>query len=89
MKKRRIFTLIITAILSVVLAFGLYIYLSDDDYDSTHVIKDTLPDGGGKKATVILLGGQSNASGCSRDEYLKKNVTPEQYAEYEACSRSK
>ena len=47
-------------------------------------IADTLKDGGGKKATVILLGGQSNASGCSLDEYLKKNTTPEKYAEYEA-----
>ena len=84
MKKRRIFTLILTVILSFVLAFGIFIYMSDDDYDSNHVIKDTLPDGDGKKATVILLGGQSNASGCSRDEYLKKNVTPEEYAEYEA-----
>ena len=47
-------------------------------------IADTLLDGGDKKATVILLGGQSNASGCSLDEYLKKNTTPEKYAEYEA-----
>ena len=46
-------------------------------------VKDTLPDGGGKAATVIILGGQSNASGCSLDEYLQKNVTPEQYAEYQ------
>ena len=84
MKKRKIFTLILTIILSLVLAFGIFIYMQDDDYDSTHVIKDTLPDGGGKKATVILLGGQSNASGCSRDEYLRKNTTPEEYAKYEA-----
>ena len=84
MKKRKVFTLILTMILSVVLAFGIFIYMKDDDYDSTHVIKDTLPDGGGKKATVILLGGQSNASGCSRDEYLRKNTTPEEYAKYEA-----
>ena len=84
MKKRRIFTLILTIILSLVLAFGIFIYMQDDDYDSTHVIKDTLPDGGGKKATVNLLGGQSNASGCSRDEYLRQNVTPAEYAEYQA-----
>ena len=47
-------------------------------------IEDTLADGQGRKATVILLGGQSNASGCSRDDYLQKNVSSEQYAEYEA-----
>ena len=46
-------------------------------------LKDTLPDGGGKEAVVILLGGQSNASGCSLDEYLQKNVSPEQYTEYQ------
>ena len=45
-------------------------------------IVDTLPDGHGKKATVILLAGQSNASGCSHDEYLQKNVSAEQYEEY-------
>ena len=49
----------------------------------SYSVKDTLPDGGGKKATIILLGGQSNASGCSRDEYLKKNVSAEKYQEYE------
>ncbi len=45
-------------------------------------INDTLPDGQNKKATVILLGGQSNASGCSLDGYLQKNVSEEKYAEY-------
>ncbi len=49
----------------------------------TFTVKDTLPDGNGKKATVILLGGQSNASGCSLDEYLQKNVSPQKYAEYQ------
>ena len=49
----------------------------------TFTVTDTLPDGGGKKATVILLGGQSNASGCSLDEYLKKNTSPEKHAEYQ------
>lgn len=46
-------------------------------------IQDTLPYGFGKEATVILLAGQSNAAGWSRDEYLKQNVSAEQYAEYE------
>ena len=45
-------------------------------------VKDTLPDGEGKRATVIILAGQSNASGCSLDEYLEKNVSEEKYAEY-------
>lgn len=49
----------------------------------TFAVQDTLPDGNGKEATVILLGGQSNASGCSLDEYLKRNVPTEKYAEYQ------
>lgn len=51
--------------------------------DTNFAIKDTLEDGHGKKATVILLGGQSNASGCSLDEYLKMNVSEELYDEYQ------
>lgn len=46
-------------------------------------IQDTLPDGNGKKVKVIFLGGQSNAAGCSLDEYLEKNVSAEKYAEYD------
>ena len=49
----------------------------------TYTVADTLSDGGGKHVTVILLGGQSNASGCSHDEYLQKNVPAEKYAEYQ------
>ena len=44
---------------------------------------DTVPEGNGKKARVILLGGQSNAAGCSSVEYLEKNVSPEKFAEYQ------
>ena len=51
-------------------------------YDIDFVIEDPLPDGEGKSATVILLGGQSNASGCIRDDYLQKNISEEKYAEY-------
>ena len=47
-------------------------------------LHDTAPYGFGKKARVILLAGQSNAAGCSRDEYLKKNSSAEQYEEYKA-----
>ena len=49
-----------------------------------YTVNDTLSDGEGRTATVILLGGQSNASGCSRDDYLKKNVSEEKYEEYKA-----
>lgn len=47
-------------------------------------VQDTLPDGEGKPAKVILLLGQSNASGCSINAYLEKAVPAEQYAAYAA-----
>ena len=74
-----IFLLAVVAVLAVV-----FITRDDKTSDISIDINDTLPDGNGKKATVILLGGQSNASGCSFDEYLKKNVSKEKYAEYES-----
>ena len=52
--------------------------------NGTITVNDTLPNGFGKKATIILLGGQSNASGCSRDDCLKQAVSSEKYAEYQA-----
>ena len=51
-------------------------------YQPSFTIKDTLADGGGQKAVVILLGGQSNASGCSHDDCLQQNVSAEKYAQY-------
>lgn len=52
--------------------------------EMNYEVRDTLADGQGREAAVILLGGQSNASGCSHDEYLKLNTSPEKYAEYDA-----
>ena len=42
-----------------------------------------LADGNGERVKVILLMGQSNATGIGYVEYLQKNTTPEQYAKYE------
>lgn len=83
MKKKRLVILISAAcaILTIgaICFFGIKSHL---DNKITFTVNDTLCDGGGREATVILLGGQSNASGCSLDEYLKRNVTPEKYEEY-------
>ena len=91
MRKYKLLTTIITAILSLILAIAIFLSVKCDfnlwdigDETEAFTIKDTLPDGGGKKATVILLGGQSNAAGRSYDSYLQQNLTPEEYAEYEA-----
>ena len=72
--------LLLAAILFGVL-FGVKIYKKRHP---AGMERSTLPNGHGKKATVILLAGQSNAAGCSHDEYLKMTATPEKYAEYEA-----
>ena len=41
-----------------------------------------LKNGEGKTARVIILLGQSNATGCSLNSYLEKNVPAEDYAKF-------
>ena len=43
-----------------------------------------LPDGEGRRVRVILLLGQSNATGCSLTSYLEEGVGAEKYEEYES-----
>lgn len=82
--RKRLIIIGVTLLCLTTLVVGLIGYHRNYHFDEVEfTVEDTLPDGGGKKATVILLGGQSNASGCSRDEYLAKNVTAEKYAEYQ------
>ena len=73
---------LIFAILTIVFVCAAY-QKKKTESEFSFTIGDTLPDGEGKEAVVILLGGQSNASGCSRDDYLKENADAEKYAEYE------
>ena len=80
MKSKTIFILFTLLLAACVIAVAVYSLPEDDDVKFT--VKDSLPDGEGKVATVIILGGQSNASGCSRDEYLKEQITPEKYEQY-------
>ena len=44
---------------------------------------DSLPDGQGQRVKVILLLGQSNATGCSLTSYLQQSVTEAEFAEFE------
>ena len=44
---------------------------------------ENLPDGNGKRVKVILLMGQSNATGIGRIKYLQQYTTAEQFAKYE------
>ena len=84
MKKKKLTIALIAGICAVALGIGGFFLIRalQNKYDFS--LDDTLPNGGGKKATVILLGGQSNASGCSHDYYLQQNVSPEKYAQYQA-----
>ena len=85
--KKRLFLILFSTVAICLLLLGTACFFIAKHHHKepiTFPIADTLPDGNGQKATVILLGGQSNASGCSLDEYLKKNVSPEKYAEYQA-----
>ena len=60
--------ILISAICAVVVGVGCFMGIRYHmENQITFTINDTLPDGNGKEATVILLGGQSNASGCSLD----------------------
>ncbi|MBE6537600.1 MAG: sialate O-acetylesterase [Ruminococcaceae bacterium] len=81
---KKILTTALMLICLAVTAFAVIEHLTDYyDKGMEFTVNDTLPNGEGKKARVILLAGQSNACGCSRDEYLKQNVSEEKYAEYQ------
>ena len=83
-KAKKIIIAAISATCAILIALGCFFGISYYRKDQiTFTVDDTLPDGNGKEATIILLGGQSNASGCSLDEYLKKNVSAEKYEEYQ------
>ena len=75
----------IAVIGAILIGFGCFLGISLSSKNKfSFTVNDTLPDGNGKSARIILLGGQSNASGCSLDEYLQKNVEKEKYAEYQS-----
>ena len=80
-KRKKLTISIIATVCAILIGIGALILLLPNE-KVTFTVNDTLPDGEGKTATVILLGGQSNASGCSHDEYLKRNVSKEKYEQY-------
>ncbi len=54
------------------------------DMNTDFRLSETLPRGDGQRVKVILLLGQSNASGSSIVSYLEKNSAPEDFARYNA-----
>lgn len=81
-KNRNKFFLILLILIIIITVFIIVMGFLFSKNQITYKINDTLEEGNGKKARVILLAGQSNASGCSLDEYLKLNVSNEKYNEY-------
>ena len=83
MNKRRytqvIFIAFFLLIICSTVIYGVNLY---NDNKISFDIVDTLAIGNNTKAKVILLGGQSNASGCSSDEYLKMNVSMKEKQNY-------
>ena len=55
----------------------------DLDMNMSYPIVDSMPLGEGKPLKVVLLLGQSNASGCSAGLYLKENIGEKAYSVYE------
>ena len=53
------------------------------DMNTDYPAPDGLPEGEGKRVKVILLLGQSNATGSSITAYLQKNIPAEQFTRYE------
>ena len=83
MKKFQKIALVLLLVCLAITSIGIFTIIKDNQYAREFTLNDSLPDGEGKRATVILLGGQSNAAGRSIDDYLQKNVSEAKYAEYE------
>ena len=81
-KTKKCIIILLSVVLALLLGLGVWGIIKHYQEISQTGLHDTIPYGFGKKATVILLAGQSNAAGCSRDEYLQKNLSPEQYEKY-------
>ncbi|MBE6674900.1 MAG: sialate O-acetylesterase [Ruminococcaceae bacterium] len=83
--------ILFVALAVLVLSFGmLMLGCKSEGNESTHLELNTdfkkptnLGNGEGKSVKVVLLLGQSNATGCALNSYLEENVGKEQYSVYE------
>ena len=80
----------VSVILAILAVFSTLLMLGCADEENSHLELNTdfknpttLNDGAGESVKVILLLGQSNATGCALNSYLEKNVTSEEYSTYE------
>ena len=70
--RKKVTTSLIALILASLIGIAVYAAISYYGKIGKTGLKNSVPYGFGKEATVIFLAGQSNAAGCSHDEYLKK-----------------
>lgn len=83
-KKKKIIISIISIACALIVGLGSFFGIRAYMHNKyPYTVQDTLENGNGKTARVILLGGQSNAAGCSHNEYLEKNVSADKYDEYQ------
>ena len=81
--KKIIIATLIAIIMILPVALSLYFYVRLNVANGvSFTLEDTLPVVKGEKARVVLLAGQSNAAGCSWNEYLEKSVSAVKYTEY-------
>ena len=92
--KKRILLLVLLMLLSCLLpgCAGAGAGTAEDEpvwlnMNTAYAAPTTLPDGGGQRVRVILLLGQSNATGCGLNSYLKKNLGDAAYEKYESGFR--
>ena len=81
--KKKIFLVFIAVVAAFTLCFTTVKVIKHHQKIVETGLSNDVPYGFGKTARVILIGGQSNAAGTTRDDYLKLTSTPEKYAEYE------
>lgn len=81
-KGRKIFIILLAVVLALLIGLGIVVVVNYYKDLADTGLSNSVPYGFGKDARVIIIAGQSNAAGCSRDDYLQKNTTPEQYEKY-------
>ncbi len=82
MKKLLSFAVVLTTVLLCLAGCGEEPKINSLQLDFDFTVNDTLPDGGGRRVKVILLAGQSNATGVAHTGILKEKVPADTYERY-------
>ena len=87
-KRNRLLSIAVSLLFVAIITCSIINFYIADHINQTDVIQtfsviDSLPDGQGKPATVILLNGQSNASGVGSVNYLEAKSGPDDFNRYE------